>query len=191
MTGGDESSLPLSLLLGEVLNGDTSAPSGDVSGARRPPAFWSMGCDLGGILGLPARLIGGGATGAAEAGRSLFWGSAMEGNFECEEKSGLVSRPGVASRLCILNGLVGPFEVPGEGVGEWSAAWDFGREGRGAWIWASGVFAGDRGDWTKTLGGDLVGDLGGEKAIMDVGRGLALPRGEREVLARGVTDAVP
>lgn len=129
--------------------------------------------------------------GAEEAGRSLLRGSAMEGALECEGKRGLVSRPGVASRLGILRVLVPPFEVAGEGVGECSAAWDFGREGRGAWICASGVFAGDLGDWTRTLGGDLVGDLGGEKAIMDVGRGLELLQGERAVLTRGVTDAAP
>jgi hypothetical protein len=49
-----------------------------------------------------------------------------------------------------------------------------------------------------TLGGDLAlmgdrgfGDLGGEKAIMEMGRGLGLLHGVRAVLARGVTEAAP
>ena len=53
---------------------------------------------------------------------------------------------------------------------------------------------GDRGDWTVTFGGDLdlVGDLGGEKAIMDVGLGFGLPQSERpRVLERGVTVPLP
>lgn len=52
--------------------------------------------------------------------------------------------------------------------------------------------AGDLGDWTRTLGGDGVGDLGGAKAIMDVGLGLELPlQGSRTVLARGVPAPAP
>lgn len=51
------------------------------------------------------------------------------------------------------------------------------------------------GDWTRTLGGELVGDLGGEgeKAIMDVGRGFPLLfQGMRpSVLDRGVTQPEP
>lgn len=51
---------------------------------------------------------------------------------------------------------------------------------------------GDRGDCTVTFGGDLVGDLGGEKAIMEVGRGFPLLQGMRpSVLERGVTEPVP
>jgi hypothetical protein len=49
-----------------------------------------------------------------------------------------------------------------------------------------------------TLGGDLdldfdflVGDLGGEKAIMDVGLGLGLLHGMRTLVARGVTEPAP
>lgn len=53
---------------------------------------------------------------------------------------------------------------------------------------------GDLGDWTVTLGGERVrervGDLGGEKATMDVGRGLELAlelvQGARRVEERGV-----
>jgi hypothetical protein len=45
------------------------------------------------------------------------------------------------------------------------------------------------------LGGDLdldlVGDLGGEKAIMDDGRGFGLLHGIRTVLARGVIGPAP
>lgn len=88
MAGGDVSSLPLSLLLVGVLNGETSAASGDMPGAERQPSVCSMECTLGGILGLPARLIGGGAKGAAETGWLFFWGSAAEGAFENEEKNG-------------------------------------------------------------------------------------------------------
>jgi hypothetical protein len=54
---------------------------------------------------------------------------------------------------------------------------------------------GDFGDCTVTFGGERVGDLGGEgeKAIMDVGRGLPLLfHGMRpSVLDRGVTDPEP
>jgi hypothetical protein len=38
---------------------------------------------------------------------------------------------------------------------------------------------------------DLVGDRGGEKAIMDVGLGFGLLHGMRTVLARGVTEPTP
>ena len=52
---------------------------------------------------------------------------------------------------------------------------------------------GDLGESTVTFGGDLVGDLGGEKAIMDVGRGFPLLfHGMRpSVLERGVTEPDP
>lgn len=86
-----------------------------------------------------------------------------------------------------------------EGEGEPRAACEVGREGRGAYIFRSGDFPGDRGEWTVTLGGDLVlvgdlplvGDLGGENAIIEVGRGFGLLCGVRTVLARGVTDPAP
>lgn len=39
--------------------------------------------------------------------------------------------------------------------------------------------------------GDLVGDVGGEKATMDVGLGFELFHGMRTVFERGVTDPVP
>jgi len=49
---------------------------------------------------------------------------------------------------------------------------------------------GDLGDWTVTLGGERVrervGDLGGEKATMEVGRGLGLLQGARRAKERGV-----
>jgi len=47
---------------------------------------------------------------------------------------------------------------------------------------------GDLGDWTVTRGGDLVGDLGGEKATMEIGRGLGLLQGVRITLPRGVME---
>ena len=42
-----------------------------------------------------------------------------------------------------------------------------------------------------TLGGDLVGERGGEKATMDVGRGLGTLQGERIFLPRGVAGPFP
>lgn len=53
------------------------------------------------------------------------------------------------------------------------------------------VLGGDLGDCTVTLGGDLVGDLGGEKAIMEMGLGFGLLHGIRRVLARGVAEPTP
>jgi hypothetical protein len=54
------------------------------------------------------------------------------------------------------------------------------------------------GDCTITFGGDLdldfdflVGDLGGEKAIMDVGLGFGLLQGMRTLVARGVIEPAP
>lgn len=80
-------------------------------------------------------------------------------------------------------------------VGESRAACDFGRDGLGECTGDAYCFGGDFGDWTMTFGGDLdldlVGDLGGEKAIIDVGLGLELLHGMRTVLARGVTVPAP
>jgi hypothetical protein len=79
--------------------------------------------------------------------------------------------------------------------GEPNAACEVGREGRGESTWdpGPGDFGGDFGDCTVTFGGDLlVGDLGGEKAIMDVGLGFGVLHGIRPTVpARGVTVPAP
>jgi hypothetical protein len=65
MTGGEGSPFALPpLLLGGVLNGDTSAASDEVSGARFERVGVSAESGFGPILGFPARLTGGGAGGA-------------------------------------------------------------------------------------------------------------------------------
>jgi hypothetical protein len=66
------------LLLGGVLNGDTSTASDVASGARFVRAAPSTEIGFGGILGFPARFTGGGAGGAEDTGRSPFRGS-LEG----------------------------------------------------------------------------------------------------------------
>ena len=79
ITGGEGSPLTLSpLLLGGVLNGDTSTASDVASGARFVRAAPSTEIGFGGILGFPARFTGGGAGGAEDTGRSPFRGS-LEG----------------------------------------------------------------------------------------------------------------
>jgi hypothetical protein len=60
------------------------------------------------------------------------------------------------------------------------------REGRGECMGVSMDFGGDFGDCTSTLGGDLVFERGGEKAIRDVGRGLERLAGVSNALPRGV-----
>jgi hypothetical protein len=100
----------------------------------------------------------------------------------------------VLSRLGILKAFA-PFAAEA-GVGESSAAWDFGCDGFGECIGDPKDFGGDLGDWTMTFGGDLdrdrdlVGDLGA-KAIMDDGRGFGLLQGARSVCDRGVTEPAP
>lgn len=47
---------------------------------------------------------------------------------------------------------------------------------------------GDWGECMVTRGGDLVGDLGGEKATIEIGRGLGLLQGVRITLPRGVME---
>jgi hypothetical protein len=76
MAGGVASSLVLPLLLGGVLNGETSAASDDASGASDALAVVSIACGLFGIFGLPALLMGGGIDGAIDVGRSFLRGSA-------------------------------------------------------------------------------------------------------------------
>lgn len=57
---GRDGCFVLPLLLGGVLNGDTSAPSEVASGASDVRGAVSIGWGLLGILGFPARLMGGG-----------------------------------------------------------------------------------------------------------------------------------
>lgn len=77
ITGGVGSPLALPpLLLGGVLNGDTSAAaSEEASGASVDRTDGSVECDLFGTLGFPARLTGGGIGGAEATGRSPLRGS--------------------------------------------------------------------------------------------------------------------
>lgn len=84
-----------------------------------------------------------------------------------------------------------PFDDGVEGDCDSKDAYEVGREGRGEWIGGSNDLGGDLGDCTVTLGGDLVGDLGGEKATMDVGLGFGLAHDMRILLARGVTVPAP
>jgi hypothetical protein len=199
ITGGEGSALLPSLLLGGVLNGDTSAGSEVISGARVARAVESPFCGLPASFGFPARLTGGGIGGTEVVGRSLLRGSAAGTAAGFEAKSGLESRAGVASRLDILKNLE-PLVAETGGDGESKAVCESGREGRGECISESKDFGGDFGDWTMTFGGDLVrfgGDLdlaadrGGEKAIIEEGRGFGLLHGVRIVLARGVTEPAP
>jgi len=197
ITGGEGSPLLPPSLLGGVLKGDTSAASDALSGARLERVAISPGRDLLGILGFPARFTGGGIGGAEATGRSILRGSALGNEPVWDGNRGFALVAGRPSRVGVFHDLA-PFEAPPTGLGECSAAWDVGREGRGEWILRSGDFEGDPGEWTVTLGGDLAlvgergfGDLGGEKAIMEMGRGLGLLHGVRTVVVRGVTDAAP
>jgi hypothetical protein len=126
-------------------------------------------------------------------GRSFLRGSAAGEATGWEGNTGFESRAGVASRLGILKNLVVPFVVDTGGEGESNAACESGREGRGECISGSKDFGGDLGDCTMTFGGDLdlAADLGGEKAIIEVGLGFGLLHGIRIVLARGVTEPAP
>jgi hypothetical protein len=136
ITGGVGSSLALPpLLLGGVLKGDTSAASAEVPpGASDARDAGSVECDLAGIFGLPARFTGGGTSGAQDVGRSLLRGSAEAGaGLGWDGNSGFEPSAGVVSRLGILKDLV-PFVADVAGVGESSAACDFGRDGRGECI---------------------------------------------------------
>jgi hypothetical protein len=149
-------------------------------------------CDLLAILGFPARLTGGGSDGTVEVGRSPLRGSPVGTASGCEGKRGFESRAGVASRLGILKDLE-PFAVGVAGDGGSNAVCASGRKGCGECISGSKDFGGDLGDCTMTLGGDLdlAADLGGEKAIIEVGLGFGLLHGMRIVLARGVTEPAP
>ena len=159
--------------------------SSDLAGSRLALGFvaaMSTGCGFAAILGFPARLTGGGAD---DIGRSFLRESPDMLEPVNVAESGFASGPGVPFLLAIESG----FDATGV-EGESSAACDVGREGRGDSMGGVKPAGGDLGDCTVTLGGDRVrarvGDLGGEKAIMDDGRGLELPHGARSVEARGV-----
>ena len=191
--GGDEfGALALPALLGGVLKGEMRSSSDLAAGSRLTLGFATVSTDCGlvAIFGFPARLTGGGIGGADAVGRSFLRGSPEILEPVAVAESGFASRPGVPFLLAILNGL----DSTG-GEGESSAACEVGREGRGERIGGVLLAGGDLGDCTVTLGGDCVrdrvGDLGGEKATMDVGRGLGLVHGARSVEERGVGLPVP
>jgi hypothetical protein len=189
MAGGEDSPLTLSpLLLGGVLNGEMSAASDVASGARFARAEGSAESDFGGILGLPARFTGGGTGGAEDTGRSPFRGSLAGPLPVCVGNIGFASIAGVPLRLGILRNLF-PLEAD---EGESNAACAVGRSGWGECMGDVEDFGGDLGDWTVTFGGDLVGDLGGEKAIIDVGLCFGVPHSDcPRVFERGVTVPLP
>jgi hypothetical protein len=130
ITGGEGSPLlPLSLL-GGVLKGDTSAASGAFSGAKVERVATSTGSGLLGILGFPALFTGGGMGGAEATGRSILRGSALGSEPVWDGNRGFALVEGRPSRRGVFHDLA-PFEAPPEGLGECSAAWEVGREGRG------------------------------------------------------------
>lgn len=88
ITGGVGSPFVLPpLLLGGVLNGETSAAaSTEASGARDDRVAGSVDCDLVGTFGFPARLMGGGTGGAEATGRSPLRGSTDATDVVLEEK---------------------------------------------------------------------------------------------------------
>ena len=194
MVGGERlGAFVLPELLGGVLKGDRSSVlSVKASGASDSRPAISAECDLLGIFGFPARLTGGGTGGAEAVGLSPFRRSAGGPTPGPGGNSGFESWLGVTVRAAILNGFV-PAEAVVEAVEDASAACEDGREGRGERMGVSWeLVGGDLGDCTVTLGGDRAwdreGDRGGEKATMDVGRGLELLHGMRE---RGVTVPLP
>ena len=189
MTGGEDSPLTLSpLLLGGVLKGEMSAASDVASGARFVRAGKSTEIDFGGIFGLPARFTGGGTGGAEDTGRSPFRGSFAGPLPVWAGNVGFASAAGVPLRLGILKNLFPADTAEGES----SAACWAGRSGCGESMGEADDLGGDLGDWTVTFGGDLVGDLGGEKAIIDVGLCFVLPQSDLpRVFERGVTVPLP
>lgn len=191
MVGGERSgAFVLPALLGGVLKGEYRSSSDLAAGSRLAlgRAAGSMACGLLGIFGFPARLTGGGMDGAEAVGRSPFWGSPGCAEPVVVAESGFASSPEVPFLLAVLNSLE-PFERAGR-EGESSAACDSGAEGRGERTGGFECGGGDLGDWTMTLGGDRVrervGERGGDKATMDVGRGLGLLHGARSMDERGV-----
>lgn len=84
-----------------------------------------------------------------------------------------------------------PFEEGTQGDGVSGTVGGRLREGSGECVWGSDDFGGDWGECTVTRGGDLVGDLGGEKATIEVGRGLGLLHGAPVARPRGVRVPLP
>ena len=167
-----------------MLKGETRSSSDFAAGSRLALGFATVSTDCGllTIFGFPARLTGGGAD---AIGRSFLRRSPEMLEPVTVAESDFGSNPGVPFLLAILNG----FDATA-GEGESSAACDIGRDGRGERMGGVLLAGGDLGDCTRTLGGDRVrdrvGDLGGEKATIDVGRGLVLLQGARSVDDRGV-----
>jgi hypothetical protein len=185
--GGDGfGAFALPALLGGVLKGDMRSSS-DFAGSRLALGFAMVSIDCGfeGIFGLPARFTGGGMGGADAVGRSFLRGSPDTLEPVAVADSGFASGPGVPFLLPNFH----DFDTTGV-EGESSAACDFGRDGRGERIGGARFAGGDLGELTVSFGGERVrervGDLGGEKATMDVGRGLGLLQGARSVDDRGV-----
>lgn len=191
--GGDGlGAFALPALLGGVLKGEMRSSSDLAAGSRLARGFAgvSIACGLAAILGFPARLTGGGIGGADETGRSGLRDSPDTLDPVAVAESGFASGPGVPFRLAILKG----FDAA-DGEGESSAACDLGRDGRGERMGGVMPPGGDLGDWTVSLGGERVrervGERGGEKATMEVGRGLELLHGARRVEERGVGLPLP
>ena len=187
MIGGADSppGLP-SLLAGGVLKGDTSPISEEGSGAKEGRFVVSADCGFAGILGFAARLIGGGTGDVEETGRSFLRGFGVkaiggpEGNkgFDSDLESGIGEKSWPAN----LDGS--PLPEPGVCTGgKSSTACELVREGIGERTWGSKDLGGDWGDCIVTIGAEEVGDLGGEKAIIDVGLGFGLLHGVRIVVA--------
>lgn len=201
LRGGEGERNPLSSLLGGVLNGESlsSADALPVSGAREAfpgfpdvPAMVLPETEAGllGILGLPARLIGGGppALEASEgdlAPNSLsdvvdvdFNGSGEEAvfGFACKKGAWRASMAGVVAllcpRKCRKEPVCGePERGDGDGCGCCGTLRGVGAFGSGSW-----KLLDDLGELTVTRGGDLEGDLGGELRgdswYMEIGRAL-------------------
>ena len=123
--------------------------------------------------------------GAEEVGRSLLRGSPVELEPVAVADRGFASGPGVPFLLPNFQFL----DAAG-GDGESRAACEVGREGRGERMDGARFAGGDLGELTVTFGGervrDRVGERGGEKATIEVGRGLGLLHGARRVEERGV-----
>lgn len=118
------------------------------SGANVVRVVGSTECDLLlSILGLPARLTGGGTGGAEAAGIPFLRGSAdgVVTVLDCKNGAGLDSTAGVELRLGILKDLVplGCDRLGLAAAGESRDAWGIVREGKGECIWVSAGFGGD------------------------------------------------